>query len=373
MAGIYIHIPFCKQACHYCNFHFSTSLGLKDEVLRMMLKEIGLRKDYLQGQSISSVYFGGGTPSLLSQTELLLIWEELSRWFDITADAEVTLEANPDDISIEKLKQWGPTPINRLSIGIQSFHDADLRYMNRAHSALDARNCIQWAQDAGFENMTIDLIYGTPTLSDEMWQYNMQRTFGLGIPHFSAYSLTVEPRTALSALIKKQQLPPVDDNKAARHLLMLMDGAAQNEYEHYEISNFARNEHYARHNSSYWQAAHYLGLGPSAHSYNGASRSWNIANNAKYIKALQQNTLPLETETLSVSERYNEYLLTSLRTKWGVDLTHIEQHFGFERRQRLIKETALLNGKILLKGNQLTLTNQGKLLADSIISDLFEI
>jgi oxygen-independent coproporphyrinogen-3 oxidase len=373
MAGIYIHIPFCKQACHYCNFHFSTNLQLKEAFIEALIKEMVLRKDYLQGQQVETVYFGGGTPSMLEAVEIRRIWEHLNQQFTITDGAEITLEANPDDLTAAKVQELRQTPVTRFSIGIQSFHEADLLYMNRAHNAAEAEACVKLAQDAGFDNITIDLIYGGPTLSDEGWQQNMIRTFALGIPHFSAYCLTVEPKTALADMVKKKKVADVDDAKAARHFSMLMEAVPAAGYEHYEISNFALPGRYSKHNSNYWKGAHYLGLGPSAHSFNGTSRSWNVANNAKYIKALTDNQLPLETEQLSLADQYNEYLMTSLRTMWGADMGYIEKNFGLEKRTQLLGEIGGFNGKLLLNLDKLTLANEGKLMADSIISELFDV
>ena len=323
MAGIYLHIPFCKQACHYCNFHFSTSLKQKDALVHALLKEIELQKEYLAGQQISSIYLGGGTPSLLSVQELEALFEKIYQLHSVNLEAEVTLEANPDDIDAEALSAWRQLPINRLSIGIQSFADADLQFMNRAHTAREAMACLDLARSGGFENLTVDLIYGTPTLSDAQWHSNMKQVFERDIPHISCYCLTVEPKTALAHFVRTGQARAVDEEQAARQFELLMAGSQSAGYEQYEISNFAKPGFHARHNSSYWRGEHYLGLGPSAHSFNGQSRQWNVANNSKYIAALRNNQLNYELEHLTPEQRYNEYVMTGLRTIWGCQLNKI--------------------------------------------------
>ena len=325
MPGIYIHIPFCKQACHYCDFHFSVSLQKKDAFIRALLEEIRLQKNYListdsKPSPVSTIYFGGGTPSILSAQEIKNILDEIKKNYPVKEDAEITLEANPDDLTKEKLKSLKDTGINRLSIGIQSFSDADLKFMNRVHDSKMALDSIKAAQDTGFSNLTIDCIYGTPTLSDEQWIHNLKTALELGIPHLSCYSLTVEPRTALAQFIKTGKVPPVEEAKAASQFELLMQFADDNNYEQYEISNFAKNKMYSLHNSNYWKNENYLGLGPSAHSYNGTSRQWNVASNSAYIESLHQHKIPFEKEELTITQQYNEYILTSLRTIWGCDL-----------------------------------------------------
>ena len=320
MAGIYIHIPFCRKACHYCNFHFSTSLKQKDELLAAILKEIEIQKKYLNTAEIETVYLGGGTPSVLSIKDLDILFKTLDTHFTIKDTAEITLEANPDDLSLDYLQELKQhSRINRLSIGIQSFSEEDLLWMNRAHNAIDAKACIEYAQDAGFDNLTVDLIYGAPTTSDEQWLKNMKTVFDYDIPHISCYALTVEKDTALHNLVKKGKMPPIDEEKSARHFEMLMFEMKRFGYLHYEISNFAQPNHFARHNSNYWLGVPYLGLGPSAHSFDGTSRQWNIANNAVYIKSLNDNKVPFERENLTPAQRYNEYVMTTLRTIWGSD------------------------------------------------------
>ena len=286
MAGIYIHIPFCKQAFNYCDFHFSTSMKMKVDLVKAIIQEIELRKDVFANKFISSIYFGGGTPSLLSKEELDMIFEKLYKSFTIDADAEITLEANPDDLTFEKIQQLKDSPVNRLSIGVQSFRDEDLKYMNRVHTAIEALNSIKMAQDAGFQNITIDLIYGTPGMSNEDWKYNLRKSFALNLSHISSYALTVEEKTPLYYQILKKNIAPVDEQQSADQFKILMDEMLRYGYEQYEISNFCKDNSYSKHNSSYWKKDHYLGLGPSAHSYFGNSRLWNVSNNVKYIKAL---------------------------------------------------------------------------------------
>jgi oxygen-independent coproporphyrinogen-3 oxidase len=373
MAGIYLHIPFCKQACYYCNFHFSTSLAQAPAVVSALLKEIELRQDYLSDAPIHTLYFGGGTPSLLPEKDLLLLMEKLHRHFQISPGAEITLEANPDDLTPEKLHILQKAGVNRLSIGIQSFHEEDLRWMNRAHNAEQARQCILNAQDAGFENITIDLIYGGPTLPDEGWAYNVQQAIDLQVPHLSCYALTVEAGTALDHFIKKKKVAAVDSDKAARHFEQLLRWTGAAGYEQYEISNFALPGWHSRHNSSYWQGASYLGLGPSAHSFDTRSRQWNIANNALYIKNLESGQLSFEREDLTPVMMLNEYLMTSLRTSAGCDLAIISERFGADAEQQVARgAVAFLNkGWMRQEGSKLILTPEGRLFADGIASDLF--
>ena len=374
MAGIYVHIPFCRKACNYCNFHFSTSTQLLHEFVEALLKEIELQKNYL-AEPVSTIYFGGGTPSILPCADLQRIIETLYSNFAIAAEPEVTLEANPDDITAEKLEQWKASGINRLSIGIQSFFQDDLQWMNRAHNASQAINSIHLAQQHGFHNLTIDLIYGTPTLSDEQWQQNVQQAIALGIPHLSCYALTVEPKTALEKMIAQKKIAPVESDKQARHFELLMQWLATAGYEHYEISNFARPGHRSKHNSSYWQGKNYVGLGPSAHSFNGHSRQWNVANNALYIKSLQQNNLPFELEILTPQQQLNEYIMTSLRTMDGLNLSKVKEQFGETAYDSLLAaaQPHFINQTLLQNNDYLRLTTHGKLLADGIAADLFQL
>lgn len=373
MAGVYLHIPFCKQACHYCNFHFSTSTRLKNDFLTALLKEIAIRKDYPGNETIETIYFGGGTPSLLSQSDLQQIMAALHQHFNISPNAEITFETNPDDINHASLENWKAAGVNRLSIGVQSFFQEDLEWMNRAHNAEQAKRSIQLAQQTGFNNLTIDLIYGSPGLTDEKWRFNVQEAVRLKIPHLSCYAMTVEPRTALDDMIRKHKSPPVDAEAQARQFLLLMEWSRSAGYEHYEISNFALPGKRSRHNSSYWQGKIYLGLGPSAHSFNGTTRQWNIANNFQYIKALEKDTVPFELETLSPTQQLNEYLMTSLRTIEGIDMPTVELRFGADKKQILLTAAQkFLHQQLVEEVNgRLQLTNNGKLYADGIASDLF--
>lgn len=374
MAGIYIHIPFCRQACLYCNFHFSTSLRLKNDLINALLKEITLCTVYNNDKSVETIYFGGGTPSLLQAETLNSILDALHQKFYIVADAEITLEANPDDISAPQLAAWKSMGINRLSIGVQSFFEEDLKWMNRAHTAEQSFNSIMLAQQAGFNNLTIDLIYGSPGLSDEKWQQNVKRAVDFKIPHLSCYALTVEPKTALHSLIAKNKMQDTDPEQQARQFMQLMSWLEDAGYEHYEISNFSIPGKRSRHNTSYWLGKPYYGFGPSAHSFNGAdTRSWNIANNALYVQSLSENIIPAEKECLTKVQRLNEYIMTSLRTCEGTDLGYIQNIFGEQYVQRIRSSAQpYFNEKMIIENNALKLTQSGKLFADGIAADLFE-
>ena len=373
MAGIYIHVPFCKKACHYCNFHFSTQLQLKPDLVAAICKEALLRKDFLQ-EPIDTIYFGGGTPSLLSGSELDDILHTLNNHYPISSNAEITLEANPDDINSEKLSYWYNAGINRLSIGIQSFFEEDLQWMNRAHNAQQAKHCIELAQAAGFYNLTIDLIYGTPGLTHERWKQNIETALTLDVPHLSCYALTVEPNTALDTMIRKGTKEEVDTDHQATHFNILTQTLQDAGFEHYEISNFAKPGFRSKHNSSYWQGKPYLGLGPAAHSFDGhLIRQWNISNNPLYITSLQQGIIPFERETLTRVQRINEYLMTSLRTMEGISLNFLEKNWGEESKHEVIKAAQLhiAQQNIALQDQYIILTAQGKFLADGIAADLF--
>lgn len=376
MAGIYIHIPFCKQACHYCDFHFSTSLKNKDSLLSALKKEIELQKNYFSATDnakINTIYFGGGTPSLLSQTELMGIIDKLYNAFDIIKDAEITLEANPDDLTIKKIKELKTSPINRFSIGIQSFFDEDLKLMNRAHNTQEALTAVKASQDMGFENITIDLIYGIPTLTNENWKYNLQQAFNLDVKHISSYCLTIEEKTAFAHFVKEGKMKNIDENKSADQFEIMLEEMKKNNFIQYEISNFCKDNFFSKHNSNYWKKEHYLGLGPSAHSYDGSSRQWNIPNNALYIKSLEEGKLNFEKEVLSTTEQYNDYILTSLRTMWGADLGYIQVKMGNDYRTHCLSEAELFiaRGDMYKENNHLFLTDKGKLFADRIASTLF--
>jgi oxygen-independent coproporphyrinogen-3 oxidase len=374
-AGIYLHIPFCKQACVYCNFHFSTSLKYKDELLQAMLLELELRREYLGDTPIETIYFGGGTPSLLTADEINRLIEKIHQLYRVNKLTEVTLEANPDDLSRQYLASLRNTPINRFSIGVQSFREEDLLYMKRAHNAQEADYAIKAAQDAGFDNLSIDLIYGTPGLTDAAWKQNLEKLAELHIPHFSSYALTVEDKTALQYAIANKKAAPVDAAQAAGQFEILMDASAAMGYEHYEISNFAKPGSYAVHNTNYWMGNAYLGIGPSAHSFDGASkRRWNISNNALYTeRILKEKKLPFEEEQLTRIEHLNEYIMTSLRTMWGCDLDKIAREWDATTATGVEKDSHLFQEKkwVVQDGRKLFLTNSGKLFADRIASELF--
>lgn len=344
-----------------------------------ILKEIELQKNYLTDQQIDTIYFGGGTPSILDERELNLFFEKINQVFEVKKDAEITLEANPDDLTLEKLQLLKSTPINRLSIGVQSFSAIDLKSMNRAHNVMEAESCIQNAQANGFDNLTVDLIYGSPTTSNEQWETNVQKLFDFEIPHLSCYCLTVEQGTALDHFVKKGKAQPVDDEKSAHQFEVLMQMMEANGYDHYEISNFAKPGKYARHNSNYWSGKSYLGVGPSAHSFDGKSRQWNIANNALYLKAVDfdkndgtENGSRFEREILTSEQQYNEYVMTALRTMWGCDLGKIK-FWGddFEKYFLKTSKVFLQNETMQRKGDSFILTTKGKLLADNIAMELF--
>lgn len=374
MAGIYIHIPFCKQRCTYCNFHFSTSLSMKDDLLQAIHKELILQKDFLESTPIETIYFGGGTPSLLSSDEINHLFDTIQKNYQIDHIKEFTLEANPDDLTNNYLKSLQQTPINRLSIGVQSFKEHDLQFMNRAHNTQQADYSIKAAQDKGFTNITIDLIYGTPLLSDNEWKQNLKKIKELDIPHFSAYALTVEEGTLLHNNIQKKKIAPLDNDKAAAQFELLMEEAENMGYEHYEISNLAKSGCYAVHNTNYWRGEKYLGIGPSAHSFSGRKRRWNISNNAIYTKALlTENKISFEEETLSEKDQLNEYIMTSLRTQWGCDLQKISADLGSDYATEILKQSSEFQERdlIISEDNKLFLTRKGKLLADKIASELF--
>jgi len=373
MAGIYLHIPFCKQKCHYCNFFSLVSLKNKDAFLQALNREIALQKAYLNDEEVQTIYFGGGTPSMLSADEITLILQNLRQHYNIIPDVEITLEGNPDDLTNEKLNQFIQLGINRLSIGIQSFHSDDLVYLNRVHDSAQTKSVIKNAFAAGFEKLTIDLIYGIPTLTTEKWEANLDYFFSTGIKHLSAYALTVEPRTALAQLIRKNKVQPVDEQQSALHFELLMQRMEAAGFVHYEISNFALPGHYSKHNSLYWIGGNYLGLGPSAHSYNGISRQWNVSHLIKYIEMAGVSTAVYEKEILTLDQRYDEYVMTSLRTSWGCDLAHIRNAFG-EKYSNYCLETAqpmLTKNYLVNDQNILRLTTAGKLFADGIAANLF--
>jgi len=373
LAGIYIHIPFCRQKCHYCNFFSLASVKNKDQFLNSLLTEIRLQKDYLEGEEIETLYFGGGTPSLLSEIEIGKVLNEIQKFHRMNAKPEITIEANPDDLNKDKINALKKTSINRISIGVQSFYDNDLKYLNRIHTAKEALDAVRGIRDAGFQNISIDLIYGMPTLTNKNWIQNLESFFMLNISHLSAYALTVEPKTALQVLISKKKQKPVSEVRIVGQFQILMSKMAEAGYVQYEISNFCKESNFSRHNKSYWEGKKYLGLGPSAHSFNCESRQWNHLNLTQYINDMKLLKLQPQIEVLTTEQKYNEYILTSLRTTWGINTDYMSRKFGreFERyfQNRIAKH--FQNGGVLKKQKNYTLSDKGKLFADGIASDLF--
>ena len=372
MSGIYIHIPFCKQACFYCDFHFSTILRNRDEMISCIIKEIKLRKNELNNASIETIYFGGGTPSILSISEINKIIDAVYQYHSVVLSPEITLEANPDDLSKEKIIEISQSKINRLSIGIQSFFEHDLQLMNRAHSSIEAKICLDIATQY-FDNISIDLIYGIPDLSNEQWIENIKTAFSFGIPHISSYALTVEPKTALASFIQKGIIKNVDDEKAQELFYILKEILEENQFIHYETSNFGKEGFFSKNNTAYWLGKSYVGIGPSAHSFDGNQRSWNVKNNTKYIKSIQQNLLPIERESLTIIDKYNEYIMTGLRTIWGVSIDNVKKNFGEKYASYLaIQSQKYIEDELLIFENDtLKTTKKGLFLSDGIASDLF--
>ncbi|WP_207423963.1 radical SAM family heme chaperone HemW [Desertivirga brevis] len=373
MAGIYLHIPFCKKACHYCDFHFTTSFRDKDVLLKAMHDEIRLQKNFLEGSPVDTIYFGGGTPSVVGAGEIQRLIDSITALHEVKADAEITLETNPDDLESQAVKELRQTQVNRFSIGVQSFYEEDLIWMNRAHNSQQAEASIKRVQDAGFENITADLIYGYPLLTDHKWKNNIHRMVELAVPHISAYSMTVEQRTALAHFIKSGKQAAMNDQQSAEQFVILIESLESSGFEHYEISNFAKPGYYSKHNANYWKGVTYLGLGPSAHSFNGTERQWNIANNSKYIKSILDGVVPADREILSKEDRFNEYIMTSLRTIWGTDLLFVEKEFGSDFKNMLTGSLQEFQEKelVTISDNKVRLTKEGKLFADHIASELF--
>ena len=374
MAGIYIHIPFCKQKCSYCDFHFSTNLQHKSNLIQAINKELEIRKDEISAP-LETIYFGGGTPSILSEIELESIFETIYKNYSTKNLKEITLEANPDDLNKEKLNFLKSTPINRFSIGVQSFFEEDLKLMNRAHNAQEAETSIKLVQDFGFENITIDLIYGSTTTTNEMWKQNLQKAIELNVPHISSYALTVEEKTILDHQIKKGITKPVDEDRQNEQFQLLVDTLTSHDFIQYEISNFGKEDYFSLHNSNYWKGIHYLGIGPSAHSYNGKTRAWNIANNSKYIQTINENKLPQEIEVLNEVEQFNEMIMIGLRTIYGIDLDRINSEFSQPLVNSFYQELNQLINENLVekKENRIILKPEAKFFADGIASRLFYI
>jgi oxygen-independent coproporphyrinogen III oxidase len=383
MSGIYIHIPFCKQACHYCDFHFSTSMKKKDEIVLAIAKEIQMRKSEFDNEVVETIYFGGGTPSVLQIADIRFLIDEVFKNYNVAKNPEITLEANPDDLSEDYLIGLSEIGINRLSIGIQSFFEDDLKMMNRAHNSAEAKKCLELATKY-FDNISLDLIYGIPAMSNEKWKQNIETALSFGIPHISSYALTVEPKTALNKLIQTGKIAQPKDEVAEAHFQILVETLEKNGFIHYELSNFGKESYFSKNNSAYWLGKKYIGIGPSAHSYNGISRSWNVSNNTIYLKSIQEDKLPNEIEILSKSDRYNEYIMTGLRTIWGVSLERVEQEFGnhyldyLQKQARKFIEDGLLEIVTSSVPTQsgcvekiLKPTPKGKFLTDGIASDLF--
>ncbi|PVX46234.1 oxygen-independent coproporphyrinogen-3 oxidase [Flavobacterium sp. 103] len=374
MSGIYIHIPFCKQACHYCDFHFSTSMKKKEEMVLAIAKELQMRKSEFHNELVETIYFGGGTPSRLQIADLRLQIDLIYKNYQVAKNPEITLEANPDDLSVEYLIELSKIGINRLSIGIQSFFEDDLVMMNRAHNSAEAKKCLEEATQY-FDNISLDLIYGIPGMSNEKWKQNIETALSFGIRHISSYALTVEPKTALNKLIQTGKIAKPNDESAQEHFAILVETLEANNFIHYELSNFGKTNYFSKNNSAYWLGKKYIGIGPSAHSYDGVSRSWNVSNNSLYLRSIQEDKLPNEIEILSITDRYNEYIMTGLRTIWGVSLSRIETEFGREYLDYLHKQAQkFINDDLLfIDDGILKPRPKGKFLTDGIASDLFFI
>lgn len=372
MAGIYIHIPFCKKKCNYCDFHFSTNQKYLSKMTDAICLELEGRQGYLNGEEIKTIYFGGGTPSILPLKDLKLIVDSVYKYYAIDENVEFTFECNPDDLTDQKLTELKQVGVNRLSIGIQSFDDIQLTFMNRAHNANEANNCVKLAQIHGFNNITIDLIYGLPNTDTDYWTSQINKALSLNIDHISAYCLTIEDKTVFGSWQKKGKLNPLSDEKSLSQFKLLQNKLNEVGFEHYEISNFAKNGRISKHNSAYWLGESYIAIGPSAHSYDGQSRQWNIANNIEYIKAIQNSTPYFEKEILSSQDKFNEYILTRLRTKWGVSLSELFKTYPTQQKQVQIKiDKFINNGDLELTKGSIFLTKQGKFIADYISSELF--
>lgn len=372
MSGIYIHIPFCKQACHYCDFHFSTSMKKKEEMVLALAKEMELRKDEFEKEEVETIYFGGGTPSVLSIDDIRFLIHSVYQNYNVIENPEITLEANPDDLDEETILQFANSPINRLSIGVQSFFEDDLQLMNRAHNSEEAKRCLAVATQY-FDNISIDLIYGMPNMSNDKWLKNIETALSFTIPHISSYALTVEPKTALHKMVKTGTISPLDDDLAQQHFHILIDKLQENGFVHYELSNFGKPNYFSKNNTAYWLGKKYIGIGPSAHSFNGKSRSWNVSNNSLYLKTIAENKVPSEIEILSKTDQYNEYIMTGLRTIWGVSLERIETEFGSSYLEYLHQqaEKYISDNLLAIENNILKTTKKGKFLSDGIASDLF--
>jgi oxygen-independent coproporphyrinogen-3 oxidase len=374
MAGIYIHIPFCKQACHYCDFHFSTSTKSKSEILGALNTEIMMRKEEFKNDVVETIYFGGGTPSILSVDEINELIDCVYKNYNVTENPEITLEANPDDLNLDAIQKLANSKVNRLSIGVQSFFEEDLKLMNRAHNANEAKKCLEVARQY-FDNISLDLIYGIPGMSEGNWIQNIEMALSFDVPHVSTYALTVEPKTALFSFIKKGIISAPDDDVAQEHFEILVQKMEEAGFIHYELSNFAKENYFSKNNSSYWLGKKYMGIGPSAHSYDGEKRGWNVSNNTLYVKSILKGSLPMETEILTKTDRYNEYIMTGLRTIWGISLEKVQTEFGLSYLHYLNQQAAqyIEDHRLYLDDNVLRTTRKGKFLSDGIASDLFQL
>lgn len=374
MAGIYVHIPFCKKRCSYCDFHFSTTFSsYREKLIAAICLELDLRKSELNGIPVETVYFGGGTPSLLTKDELSDILLAVRHSYHLIEEPEITFEVNPDDATEAHLIAWSELGINRLSIGLQSFQESDLTWMNRSHSNQQGKTAVRLAQAQGFDNISIDLIYGLPELSNEQWLSHLNQALELNVQHISSYCLTIEPKTALNHFVAKGKLSRPTEDQQSEQFDLLVSTLANAGFEHYEISNFAKNQKYAKHNSAYWNFSPYVGVGPSAHSFNGHQRRWNVANNTKYFQQVGKSQEWFEVETLSASEKWNEYFLTGLRTKWGILKRSIMDLGGFNASELAQLETYLSTDLIKENQENFVLTEKGKLQADGISSSFFRV
>lgn len=374
MAGLYIHIPFCKQACHYCDFHFSTQLTHKAALLKALSTEIGLRSATCS-HTIETIYFGGGTPSILESSEIADLIYQVRTHYDVIDNPEITIEANPDDLTPAVLQAFSEASINRLSIGIQSFDDRELTMMNRVHNADQAHRALK-AASTFFKNISIDLMYGMPDSSELSWQKNIKQALSYGFPHISSYALTIEPKTALDHFVKKEVITPLEEEKVHAQFDVLVDMLHANQYVHYELSSFGKEGYFSKNNTAYWKGKTYIGIGPSAHSFDGQKRSWNVSNNAKYIQSLEKQIRPFEEEVLTKVDQYNEYIMTGLRTMWGVSLQEIHNRFGESYAQYLLKHSKRYVNEELIYWDQnqhLKTTPKGRFLSDGIASSLFLI
>ncbi len=376
MAGLYLHIPFCKRRCLYCDFYSTTMEERKEEYVRALCRELELRKEYLQGEPLETLYLGGGTPSQLNQQALEQIFETVERVYGLSQCSEITLEANPDDLSEAYVRMLRTLPVNRLSMGVQTFNEEKLRFLHRRHTAAQAIEAVRRCQEAGLTNLSVDLIYGLPGEQPSDWEADLQQAVALQVPHLSAYHLIYEEGTELYRLLEAHRVEEVDEELSVRFFRMLIEQLRAAGYEHYEISNFALPDHYARHNTAYWTGRRYLGAGPSAHSYNGVTRQWNVASLTDYIEALlKEERVPFELEELDRTTRYNERVITSLRTMWGLNLTQLEQEFGRELVDYCLRNAQphLQEGRLKKEKDTLKLTAEGIFLSDGIMSDLLSI